>query len=290
MSQDLDAFRDVPDDPVGEPPLTGPPPARGPNVIVPLVVLAALAGAALYFFLLRHPTTTGLEGVPETTMKVEPPPTGPTVSPLEGIVVPPLDETDSLVRQLVGALSSRPELAAWLATDGLIRNIVTVVDNVADGRSPVRHLKVLAPKGPFATAGPPTRPTIHAATYQRFDGVADTVGSLDPRAVARISATLNPRLQQAYQELGQREGTFDAAVERAIVRLLSAPVIDGDIGVEAHVLSFRYADERLEALSPVEKQLIRMGPRNTRIIQARLRELARALGIPAERLPRPSSP
>ena len=41
----------------------------------------------------------------------------------------------------------------------------------------------------------------------------------------------------------------------------------------------------LESLTNAQKQLLRMGPRNVKLIQAKLREVAVALGIPASRLP-----
>ncbi len=58
----------------------------------------------------------------------------------EPIELPPLDQTDALVRRLVGALSSNPRVAAWLATDGLVRNFTVVVENLAAGRTPGRLL------------------------------------------------------------------------------------------------------------------------------------------------------
>ncbi len=42
---------------------------------------------------------------------------------------------------------------------------------------------------------------------------------------------------------------------------------------------YTYADPKLEALGPVEKHLLRMGPRNTKLIQAKARELAAALDL-----------
>jgi hypothetical protein len=42
-----------------------------------------------------------------------------------------------------------------------------------------------------------------------------------------------------------------------------------------------FADPALEALSEVEKHLVRMGPRNERIVQAKARELREALALPA---------
>ena len=79
-----------------------------------------------------------------------------TPRPLGGdpddIELPPLDQSDALVRTLVQGLSSHPSVAAWLATDGLIRNFTVVVSNIAVGKTPVQHLKVLKPGDRFRTS------------------------------------------------------------------------------------------------------------------------------------------
>jgi len=51
-------------------------------------------------------------------------------------------------------------------------------------------------------------------------------------------------------------------------------------------VGYAYADEGLESLNGAQKHLLRMGPRNARLVKDKLREIAAALGIPAERLPR----
>jgi hypothetical protein len=50
-------------------------------------------------------------------------------------------------------------------------------------------------------------------------------------------------------------------------------------------VAYTYADPALESLSHAQRQLLRMGPRNIRIVQAKLREIAGFLGIPEESLP-----
>jgi hypothetical protein len=101
---------------------------------------------------------------------------------------------------------------------------------------------------------------------------------------------LRPRLQEAYSELGHPDGDIDAAIERALVRLLETPVPQGEIALTPATVSYRYAgrDGRdLEGLSAAQKQLLRMGPRNMAAVQRQLWAIARELGIPAERLPAP---
>ena len=60
------------------------------------------------------------------------------------------------------------------------------------------------------------------------------------------------------------------------------------VRVEPHGIGYAFADPALEDLAPAQKQLLRMGSRNVRTIQASLRAIASAIGIPAQRLPAPT--
>jgi hypothetical protein len=199
--------------------------------------------------------------------------------------------TDPLVRELLGKLSSSPTLAVWLATDGLIRAFVVSVENVADGTSPARHVRALAPRAPFRTLSEGGAITVDPRSFARYDGIANASASLDPAGLARVYSVLKPRLVEAYRELGHPEGELDVAIERAIFHLMQTPAVEEPIALRPRVLSFRYERDDLEALSPAQKQLLRMGPRNVRVIQDQLRAVARELGIPSTRLPsRPAGP
>ena len=200
-----------------------------------------------------------------------------------GVEVPPLDESDAFVRPLVQALSANPRVAAWLTTDGLIRNFTVVVDNIAGGATPAKHLGVLKPGGHFAVAGQPGDLRIDPASYARYDNLAAAVASVDPQAAANLYATLKPRIEEAHRDLGETT-PFDAALEEAIVRLVQTP-----LGTDTRVApkgaeAYQYVDVGAEALSDPQKLLLRMGPGNARIVQDRLRQIGLALGIPASRL------
>ena len=203
---------------------------------------------------------------------------------VEPIDLPALDETDPLVRQLVARLSSHPRLAAWLATNGLIRNFVVVVENISTGRTPSGHLRALRPAGPFRVVERDEEIVVDPASYERYAPIASAVESLDAAGAARLYTMLKPRLEDAYRELGHQE-PFDRALERAIVALLQVPVLDGDAAMSSKGALYVYEDPRIERLTAAQKQLARMGPRNVRIVQAKLREVAIGLGMRAERLP-----
>ena len=121
-------------------------------------------------------------------------------------------------------------------------------------------------------------------SYKRYASIAAAVDSVDPQAAARLCATLKPRLDEAYDELG-RGGSFDAELERAIVAMLRTPALGGNVRLVPSGAVYAFEDEALESLTPAQKHLARMGARNVRVIQDKLRQIALAIGIPRERLP-----
>jgi hypothetical protein len=262
-----------------------PEPARA-RWLIPLILLVLLAlGVGGYFFLWRRTAAPATPVRVHTEEPVAPAPTKPVAEAGEAIDLPPLPETDPIVRQLVGHLSSHPTVTAWLATDQLVRNFTVVVFNIAGGRTPVKHLSRLRPAGTFQVAGTGTNVVIDRRSYRRYDAYADAVAGLDAQGSARLYATLKPRIQEAYRELGHPDGNFDETMERAIVELLKTPVIEGDIALRPKSVTYEFKDPALQSLSSTQRQLLRMGPRNIRLIQAKLREIAPLLGISPQSLP-----
>jgi hypothetical protein len=270
------------DKPVDEPP-TGDP-RRGSALAA--IVIAALVTAAAAVYVVFGTLPERAPAPVRTERRADAPPEPATAAEAgENIDLPPLDATDPIVRKLVSQLSAHPTVAAWLATDRLLRNFAVVTLNVSEGRTPTRHLRALAPGARFRARSAATGVYLDPQSYVRYDGYADAVAALDARGTARLYATLRPRLVEAYAELGIPEEKVDAILERAIIQLLETPVVDTDVRLREKTISYAFADERLESLSPAQKQLLRMGPRNVRTIQTKLRELALYLGIPSSRLP-----
>jgi hypothetical protein len=252
------------------PPDLEPPPRRASSVWIAVTALVAAAAAAAYFaFIWRQPAT--------------PPKSAAVADP---ITLPPLDASDTLVRTLVQALTESPAVMAWLPTPGLIRNFTVAVANVSEGVTPAKHLKVLRPSAPYRITTRDGIVTTDPRSYERYTTIADAIASVDPAGASRLYATLKPRIEEAQRDLGAGD-SFDKTLERAIVTLLSTPTVDGSERLKPKGIGYGYADERLESLTPAQKQLLRMGPRNVRVIKTKLRDIALALGIPAAHLPSP---
>jgi hypothetical protein len=207
----------------------------------------------------------------------------------ESVNLPPLDQSDAFVREMVGKLSSHPVVAAWLTTDGLLLNFAHVTRQIADGENPMRELGALGKLPPFKTVERRGRIYIDASSYQRYTRYADAVSALDARGAARLYETLKPRVGDAYRRMGDPEGDFDPVLERAIVEVLEIPVVQGEVELEPKGIVYGFADPDLERLTAAQKHLLRMGPQNLRAVQRKLREIADYLGIPASRLPPPKA-
>jgi len=261
------------------------------GLAVAIIAILAVVGALYYFFFMKKPEPPAAAAPAAETVvpaEGEKTPAAPGGEPLAFPAVS-LADSDAAVREFALALSANPEYAKWLLSKDLIRTFVVSVDNVANGLSPKSHIDFFSPSGDFRVSRTKAGTLIDPAAYSRYDAVVGVALSLDATAAARLYRAVDPLVQEAYNELGYPGVDFDDTIVRAMSELLEAPVVDGPVRLEQKVLSYAMTDEALEALSPAQKQLLRMGPKGVQAVHDKIRELAAALGIPASRLPQPKA-
>ena len=270
-------------------PSMAPPPGRpsappaGRWIAVATLIVAT--GGAFYLAFAWRPRPPAVETTAAPVAKAKETPLS-LGGKSEPTTLPPLDASDALVRTLVQALSESPAVMAWLPTKGLIRNFTVVVTNIADGATPAKHLRALRPSAPFRTIEGNGHVFVDPRGYGRYSTIADAVASVDPAAAARLYATLKPRIEEANRELGSPDASFDRTLERALVALLDTPIVTDAIRLKPKGIGYAFADDRLESLTAAQRQLLRMGPRNVRIVRDRLLKIALALGISSGHLPK----
>jgi hypothetical protein len=281
---EYDLGEDTPETPdTGGPGAPPPPDGAGFPVAIAAAAVAIVALVVGGAYLVRRRPSAKTPATTQQPARALTPTPAPTSSPEETIALPPLDESDGLVRDLVKGLSSNPQVALWLAQDGLIRRFVAVVANVAEGVSPRPHLGFLAPSEPFRVVENAGRVTADPRDSARYDSFAAGVASLDAAGVARVIRLVTPLLDAAYRDLGHPEGNFRTVLARAVSQLLQTPSIPEGTPLrpvmKGNIRLYEYADPALEAFSAPQKALLRTGPRNQRAIQDKLREVAGALGL-----------
>ena len=277
--------KEIPAQPPEDGDLPEPEKSPVPRGLIILLILA-LAGALYYFLIYKRGQ--------KSEQKVEPPAAAvqereaPLPTPAAESPTPPveLDRSDDFVRQLAKQISSHPRIPVWLQSKDLIRRFVAAVDNIANGLSPRAHIDFFHPPGEFVVTKKGDVLIADPAGYGRYDTVADVFVSLDIQQCVSLFRALKPLCQEAYRDLGYPGEDFEQTFLRAIAELLDTPVVEGDIVLEKSVFNYVMLDPELESLSDAKKHLLRMGPDNVGAIQAKMREIAVALGFPESRLPK----
>ena len=193
----------------------------------------------------------------------------------EPVVLPALDGSDAFVREQLA-----PELGAagdaWLDEPDLVLRAAAVIANGRDGNVPRRLLGFVTVPGKFAVDRADDMAVIAPETHARFDAVVQTATSIPPGRAAELVVLFEPLLGEALRALGGSEPPRRLLLA-TLDEVLRTPVIEGPIAVEQPKVLYRFKDPALEGRSPLQKQLLRMGPANVRALQAYSSELRREL-------------
>lgn len=258
-----------------------------------LWIILVLAVAAVFYFAVFKAPSGPPAAAKAAEEAVKPPEKEPQTIPEEkgSLVLPAvgLDESDPVVREHARALSTSVRFGQWLGSKELVRKFVAAADNIANGLSPKPQADFWVPAGGFRAVNRVAGTFVDESSYDRYDPVAEVFLSLNTDATVTFYRALRPLIQEAYRDLGYPDTDFSDTLVKAMGELLETPVVEGPIRLEKKILSYAIVDQTLEGLSQAQKQLLRTGPKNTRLIQGKIRELAAALGVAETRLPRSKS-
>lgn len=191
-------------------------------------------------------------------------------------VLPELPGSDGPFREAMSSVS--PGLAPWLNTDQLIRKYVLIANDFSQGLRLEKHMRFLKPAQAFTVEQTDTRMFISKQSYQRYDKLVAAIDAMDVQSTLAVYENFRPLLLQVFAEFSYPEDhQLDDIFVKAAAEILAAPVIEDPIALVRPSVHYKFADKKLEALSPVSKQMIRMGPENTRIIQNKVRLLVEEL-------------
>lgn len=248
----------------------------GPNVVLIGAAIAAvllIGGGAWYFLSSPPPPPPAPPPEPEAVVEEAPPaPVTPDipafVPPAEPAVPPPsLDSSDGELRQWVMANGGEALLKPTLALSNLLQRAVTVIDNLSRG---VLVLKVAAlppPEQKMTVLEQDGGLVIDPASYRRFDSLVDFLVGLDNGLLVELFHRFRPLMEQIFASLGHKAEDFDNTLILALDRVVEAKVIDGPVAVVQNTVIYRYADTALEKSSSLQKQMLRIGPDNSRRLQ-----------------------
>ncbi len=253
-------------------------------VIVIAAVIAIGAAVVLWWWYTSRGAGSDGEGAAEAPAAVEAAASEPAAdaeapaasTDPEPEPLPDLAGSDSLVREIVGALSRHAEWVAWLAPEELAISFVRSVGAVAYDEPPQNGLEPLRPEDGFSVVRRGQRFYPAETSYRRYDLAVEVFDSIDVAGAAGVHEQLEPLLERAHDELGY-PGEFGDTLELAVTKLLATPIPDGPPELRLRVISFEYVDPVLEGLNPAQKLLLRLGPDNGERVRSKVRELYGAL-------------
>jgi hypothetical protein len=193
-----------------------------------------------------------------------------------GPALPALENSDDFFREQATRLS--PGFNPWLKEDELIRKFVIIANDFSQGLRIYKHMKPFTLTEPFIAEKDNQGLYLSPKSYQRYNQLASAIDDINVKDGLQTYLTFNALFQQIFKEFSYPESySVDDLFQKAAAELLTAPVIDSRIALVKATLGYKFADQKLETLNPVHKQMIRMGPQNTRIIQNKLRLLTEGL-------------
>jgi hypothetical protein len=234
-------------------------------------LLVVVIGAGIYMYKFAATAPAPLSSPASSSAEA---PVSPAGEPM-----PKLEESDGFIRSKAGPLSTDPVFAGWLRTDDLLPRFAAAINMIGQGKIPKDGLSFMGPHKAFRVRKKGDVFFADPASSARYDAAAAAIGSVDAAAAARLFQRYKPLFQLAYQGVGERGDVQDAIV-RAAQELLKTPAVAGPIPLAEKGIVYAYADGRLESLSPAQKLLLRTGPKNQATIQAKLRDVLSALGVP----------
>lgn len=198
--------------------------------------------------------------------------------------LPSLNESDEFVRTRLTSLEVGTDLLEAVTPEQIIRRFVVFTDNVARGELPQLEYPVTPPEETM-----PVREVddnlyeMTPEAHRRFDPIVDTLVSVDLDDAMAIYRRAEPLFQQAYSELGYDERDFDDVAIEAIDAVLEAETVEGPYQLIRPSVHYEFAESSIEQMSPLSKQLMRLGPENTARLRERLRDYRERLQSPRRR-------
>jgi len=187
--------------------------------------------------------------------------------------LPSLNDSDSFVLPRLAALETGESLMRVLASGDLIRKFVVFIDNVASGNLPQLEYPVQRMTEEMAVSSLDSNLYVmEPSSYARFNGIIDTLVAVDVDRSLSLFWMMGPLFQAAFAELGYGDRRFDSVLIAAIDNVLNARAVEGPFQLVKPSVMYLYAEQEIEDMSPVEKQLIRLGPDNTRKLKAKLND------------------
>ena len=202
------------------------------------------------------------------------PPPEPAVEPL-----PSLFESDDPVRDALADIPLGTAGQQFLMPNNIIERSASLIYLTAQGDVPYKLVPIARPKAKFPIVDDGTQVVADPDGFARYDPITRWIESLDAAALLDAFANFLPLFREAWGFYGEDPSYFDLAVIETLDTIIATPEID--ITEERLIRKeavWIYENPAIESLAPVQKQILRMGPRNASAVKQKATQV-RALWL-----------
>ena len=187
--------------------------------------------------------------------------------------LPELADSDAPLRDALGKLSGADTVQRYLMPENIVRRLVVTIDNLPRQKVAVEKRPTTPVAGVFIAQGDELHATLDPKNFERYKPMVAVISQLEARQLGALYVHFYPLFQQAYQSLGYPTGYFNDRLVQVIDLLLETPQPTGPIELVRPNVMYTFADPGLETRPAGQKLLIRMGPENAAVVEAKLKEL-----------------
>ncbi len=191
------------------------------------------------------------------------------------IILPKLEESDAFFRQELSSISEG--LLNWFQVKDTIKKYIVIINDLSQHQIVFKHRGFIEPPAKIVVKEDGQGLYLAKSSYIRYNNFANAIAAIDVDKAIGFYLMFKPLFEQVYQGFSYpTEYKLDDVFLKAAASVISAPIIDNRIALTPHLIRYRFTDKKLESLTDVKKQMIRMGPENTRKIQNLCRQLVQA--------------
>ena len=207
--------------------------------------------------------------IEESIPQPPPPPPAPVEEPL-----PRLEDSDDAVRDALGDIPLGTAGQQYLMPGNIIERSASLIYLMAQGDVPYKLLPVSRPKAAFPISDDGTQVVTDPAGFERYAALTQWLKSLELAPLLSSLEWFIPLFREAWSYYGEDRTAFDMAVVMTLDLVIATPEVDLS---EARLIRkeavWIFEDPAIEGLAPMQKQVLRMGPENAKILKAKAAQM-----------------
>lgn len=192
-------------------------------------------------------------------------------------LLPALSDSDSFVESWVAAQAGQEFSEALSWNSSLVQRLVATIDALPSAQLPPVLWPAQPPGGDFLVADGPEGQVISPLNKARYTPYLRVIEAIRPEALVQVYRRLQPLFQEAYQELGRGDVSFNDRLIEVLGHLMETPKPGSQPVIVPSEAVFIFTDIELESLSGGQKLLLRLGSDQSSIVLEKITELHKLL-------------